>query len=419
MKMIQMLILSGTLATVAATSAAHVTIRSCVQDQSSQRVTVSYSVDTPVIVTADVRTNRGDGAYFPVASRDLRFMVGEIDKLVTNVNTTVTFTWKPEMTLGSLADVQVAVTAWETNAPPTFMVYNLLDMEQVRYYVDEDRLPYPLTDDIYKTEWLAFRKIPAKDVTWRMGVKEGDSPSQSKILSDPHDVTFTDDYYMGVYPVTVRHWQLAVRCGDPTGSDYSKSTTDRRRAVWSTSYNYLRGGTGDGIDWPTTKHEVKSGSPIDSMRGYLGIEVDLPTEAQWEYAARAGVGSPIYSGETANETNVAKLAQYQGNVPVNASQPVGEKSGNVWGLYDFYGNVYEWCLDWMDYDLYLKNYPTTDPKGLLEATAKGTRAMRGGAWNSGWSECVSAYRNPVAPNSNWANLGFRVAAPAVAPHRAK
>lgn len=123
---------------------------------------------------------------------------------------------------------------------------------------------------------------------------------------------------------------------------------------------------------------------------------DLPTEAQWEFACRAGK-SGGYEGWKLDE-----VGWYDVNSG-NQSHPVGEKRANDWGLHDMHGNVWEWCRDWFE------DYP---PGGAVDPTgpAKGiARIHRGGGWSNAAHHCRAAYRASDTPGTRLKNLGFRVA----------
>ena len=127
----------------------------------------------------------------------------------------------------------------------------------------------------------------------------------------------------------------------------------------------------------------------------------LPTEAEWEYASRAGSTNRFSYGE---DPGYAQLANYAWS-DVNSggtTHAVGGKQSNRWGLYDMSGNVWEWCSDW------LGNYPggsVTDPQGSGSGSA---RVFRGGGWGSGGRYCRSGSRDSYIPSSRYDAVGFRV-----------
>lgn len=133
----------------------------------------------------------------------------------------------------------------------------------------------------------------------------------------------------------------------------------------------------------------------------------LPTEAEWEYAARAGTTTPFYTGYCLNTTQ----ANFNGYYPYHRCErgnyrqrtlPVGSFPPNDWGLYDMYGNVWEWCYDW--YDNYLPE-PQTDPAGAISGT---NRVFRGGSWYCFGNYCRSAYRSCYEPQNVNYGIGFRI-----------
>ncbi len=143
----------------------------------------------------------------------------------------------------------------------------------------------------------------------------------------------------------------------------------------------------------------------------------LPTEAEWEYAARAGSTTEYSFGDDPAE--LKRYAWFKGNSPLRRPSPVGQKEPNAWGLYDLYGNVCEWCHDWYEEEYY-QHSPEQDPRGPTTGT---TRVLRGGSWNSKSDECRSAYRlyeEPVYRDICFARdvhglIGFRCVRRAIAP----
>ena len=135
----------------------------------------------------------------------------------------------------------------------------------------------------------------------------------------------------------------------------------------------------------------------------------LPTEAEWEYACRAGTTTPFNTGNniTTNEAN------YNGNYPYNGNAtgefrekttPVGSFAANPWGLYDMHGNVWEWCWDWFEEEYSSENQ--TDPAGAVSGTY---RMLRGGSWINTGQGLRSAYRGYNVPDDQGSYDGFRLA----------
>ncbi|MDH7571700.1 MAG: formylglycine-generating enzyme family protein [Armatimonadota bacterium] len=127
----------------------------------------------------------------------------------------------------------------------------------------------------------------------------------------------------------------------------------------------------------------------------------LPTEAEWEYAARAGTSTPYFFGASA-----APLREYAWTKENSGGRPrpVAQKRPNPWGLYDIYGNVWEWCNDFYEVDYYTKS-PEKDPRGPAAGVKK---VVRGGAWNSRPAQCRSSYRYNENPAYEDVCFGYDV-----------
>lgn len=136
-----------------------------------------------------------------------------------------------------------------------------------------------------------------------------------------------------------------------------------------------------------------------------GNEYRLPTEAEWEYAARAGSTGKYCFGD--DERLLGDYAWYEKNSD-QKTHSVGQKKPNAWGLYDMHGNVWEWCSDWFGEDYYKeleKEGVAIDPRGPSTGSY---RVRRGGGWNDYAVNCRSAYRGIWAPGNRYGNLGFRL-----------
>lgn len=145
-----------------------------------------------------------------------------------------------------------------------------------------------------------------------------------------------------------------------------------------------------------------SAAPFVDCAGYR-----LPTEAEWEYAARAGSTGALYNGGISScmttDGNAGRIAWYKVN-SAGAPHAVGSKDANPWGLYDMSGNVYEWTNDWYQQDL--GSAASTDPTGPASGSE---RVMRGGAWYYNAHHARSANRERFKPNKRFTFVGFRCA----------
>jgi formylglycine-generating enzyme required for sulfatase activity len=263
--------------------------------------------------------------------------------------------------------------------------------------------------DEYKTTKLVLRQIPAG--TFTMGSPAGELGRVSS--ETQHQVTLTKGYYIGVFEVTQRQWELVM---GNRPSYFTNVFHYASRPVEQVSYEDIRGSSA-GAGWPGT-NAVDAASFMGKLRAKTGLATfDLPTEAQAEYACRAGTTNALNSGKNLTGTdscpNVAEVGRYWFNGPdsygydqsvntAGGSAKVGSYLPNAWGLYDMHGNVWEWCLDWAG------TYPGTvnDPKG---APSGSSRLLRGGGWGYYANECRSAFRLSHDPTHPYYIDGFRVA----------
>jgi formylglycine-generating enzyme required for sulfatase activity len=258
--------------------------------------------------------------------------------------------------------------------------------------------------DEYKTDKLVLRKI--EPGTFVMGSPEGELGHKGD--ETQHEVTVTKAFYIGVFEVTRKQWERVM--GD-WPSNFNNPKSRETRPVEKVSYNDLRG-AGEGANWPAT-NSVDAASFMGRLRARTGQAIDLPTEAQWEYACRAGTATALNSGKNLtaekNCPNLSEVGRYLANSGDGVSNgdtrvgmaKVGSYRPNEWGLYDLHGNVWEWCLDWRG------KYVGTesDPKGAAEGSF---RVIRGGSWRDTAVDCTAAHRNSYRLSESGYNIGFRV-----------
>ncbi len=262
--------------------------------------------------------------------------------------------------------------------------------------------------DEYKTDKLVLRRI--EPGTFTMGSPQDELGRERG--ETQHEVTLTQPFYIGVFEVTQRQWERVMGTWP---SVFKNERYRDGRPVEKVSYNDIRGAR-DGANWPAT-NSVDAASFMGRLRARTGKAFDLPTEAQWEYACRAGTETALNTGKnlTDKETcpNMAEAGRYKGNSGDGAQNgdtkvgtaEAGSYPPNAWGLYDLHGNVWEWCLDWRG------NYPGTesDPKGAVSGSY---RRYRGGSWNFFGYYCRSAFRDSSRdPGSRSYELGFRAVLP--------
>lgn len=264
--------------------------------------------------------------------------------------------------------------------------------------------------DEYKTTSLVLRHIPAG--TFTMGSPPGEI-GRVNAHEAQRDVTLTQDFYIGVFQVTQRQWERVM--GD-WPSWYTNVAYRDSRPVEYVTWDRVRGG-----DWPG--EPVGSGRPasdtfVDRISRRTGLSLDLPTEAQWEYACRAGTTTALNSGYNLTFPNsnhfMCVVGRYAFNHPVahspnpyvdtgGGTATVGSYQPNAWGLYDMHGNVSEYCLDWFQ--------PVAD--GLVDPVGPATgtvRVIRGGREMSFAFGCRSAFRDSADPSTftHRQALGFRL-----------
>lgn len=246
-----------------------------------------------------------------------------------------------------------------------------------------DSCPINGWGDEYKTTKILLRRIEPGTV--KMG---GTKP-----------VTLTKPFYIGVFEITQKQYQLV------TGSNPSSYKGDMRPVEY-VSWNDIRGNSST-YNWPNVT-TVDPSSFMGCLQSKTGLNFDLPTESQWEYACRAGTTSDYNNGGS-GDNDLKQLGRFSGNRTdgrggYSEHTVVGSYSPNAWGLYDMHGNVYEWCLDWY---ADINSDPAAD---FLGAVSGSYRIRRGGTWAAASFVCESSYRHYfISPDYYWPDYwGFRL-----------
>ena len=415
------------------------------QDEPSRLVTINYTLSSqPAVVTLDIETNivvNGETVgWASIGASHFCDAEGDVWKKVGKTSGTIT--WHPERSWlkddgsgfkvnGTTRKARAKVTAWGLDLPPPYMVADLVAPSNVTWYASEDSLPGGLrANPLYKTTKLVLKRIDAAGATFTMGTRTEIGRNANE---NPHNVSFTNNYYIGVFEVTRGQW-AQFHSGRSNGFNVESAF----RPMSNMGYSQIRwnklseewGNDGTVADWPKPPRAI---SFLGVLKNRTGLDFDLPSEAQWEYAARGGFGegywgdgSPILS--TGADSNLDGLGRYRENggypseaypdnlgntatntwTSANGTAVVGSYRPNGYGLYDMCGNVFEFCLEfWNDNDRSVHGEP------MPMANNARYVARRGGAWNSAPSACRSSFRQGIGASPNEKNIytGFRVCAP--------
>jgi formylglycine-generating enzyme required for sulfatase activity len=258
----------------------------------------------------------------------------------------------------------------------------------------DDKLPVASNGNTYDPELMAL--IPAG--TFRMG-NITEHPEGLVAESPVHEVTITRPFLMARTEVTQAQYE-AVMGSNP--SHFKGPDLPVERVSWYEAVEFCNElSRQEGLD------PCYSGSGSSILCDFTANGYRLPTEAEWEYACRAGTetdfytGNMTHSGSSPLDPALDRAGWYDGNSG-SRTHPVGEKEPNAFGLYDMHGNVSEWCWDW--YGSYASS-PAGDPRGPASGSS---RVLRSGSWDYIARYCRSAYRNTTNPVSRSYIFGFRL-----------
>lgn len=411
---------------------------------------ITYTLaSAPAVVTMDIQTNSPSG-WRSIGSQHFVNATGDVNRRVDTTSGVIKWrareTW-PDREIGEKG-FRAVISAWSVDNPPPYMVVDLqaASAGRVKYYAKESDLVGGgvLSNDMYRTTHVVLKKITARGIPWTMGsiYETSLSPDSGGERQRAHTVVLDYDYYLGVFLVTQRQCQLGS--GVTWGNQYA-CESDMRPSEGRGSYHALRG-SADGDT--TTLAEPTESSMLGKFRSLTGVDFDLPSDAEWEYACRAGIGEGYWTdgslqdqtgwSDTGSKCYVSarldQLARYKHNGgaienngesvahykygsevgPTNATAIVGTYPPNKWGLYDMMGNLREWCLDWYREDITsLNGEVVTEQYNGVNA-----RVVRGGAFRSSARMCRPAFRVGANPKYSLWNYddpdGFRLRAPCVA-----
>ena len=384
---------------------------------------VSYTLggDEPAVVTVDFQQKAGD-VWTSIGEENFAGVFGDVNRIVQPGARKIYWNGRADWPehAAELANLRAVVKAWEVTVPPDYMVVNLADKWAPRhYYVSAKALPGGLlANKDYRLNKLVLRRIPAAEVKWRMGLAKeaGTTKEWYQQLGEypPRYAVLSKDYYFGVFPVTQGQFKKVIG-GLPSDQKHDTSWTTEEIAmcpVNNVSMQNLRG-------TPTEEHycsylhgsEVSPDSWMQKFRDITGgaIEFDIPTEAEWEYAARAGTSSECYAGAW---NMVPECGWYSGKSNGH-THPVGTFTGsrpvNPWGLYDIVGNVLEPVKDASVSDR--SGFAERDPMGTVDGCS-GPWVTKGGYYSSEDVKCRVTFYEPL--NTYWTPSGIRLVCPAVA-----
>jgi formylglycine-generating enzyme required for sulfatase activity len=214
-----------------------------------------------------------------------------------------------------------------------------------------------------------------------LGFRRG-TVGANRFGSDLNSVTLTKSFHLGRTEVTQGQWKAVMGTTPWKGKEFVKEGGDYPAVYmrWEDAVEFCR-----------------------KLSEKEGVEYRLPTEAEWEYACRAGTTTMWSFGD--DESQLGEYAWYDKNaddIGEEYAHVVGQKKRNPWGLYDIHGNVFEWCQDWVG------EYPSGDVTDPVGPASGSFRVYRGGSWSYNARVCRSADRRVLTPFLRISDLGFRV-----------
>lgn len=435
--------LAAAMAAVAVPAVPSVDTVTMAQPGPSRLVNIDYELSgADAVITLDIQTNANtsagadDPGWTSIGGEAIGNATGEVWKKVTNDGTTHHIKWRPDLSwpdhIIANGGARAVVTAWSLDNTPNYMVVDIsagAQQNTQKYYPSADFLPGGLLGNPdYRTSRLVMRKIMAKDVEFTMGSTSMEDGYEGT-RDVAHRATLTNNYYIGVFEITQDQW-AHVGTANPKPSLFTNKTYSAMRPVENVAYNEFRNSAYNVATtmWPA---EPAEGSFLYILNNRTGLDFDLPSEAQWEFAARAGNGDTKWGdGSTidianSRDANLALIGRYQYDTDhkwwentvdytcgvEDGTAIVGSYRPNNWGLYDMHGNVCEWCLDWYQVDITTYggkvNVNIASPSEPLSGTSS-YRAVRSGAWSKPVAVVRPGFRLNYAPSVHNGAIGVRL-----------
>lgn len=370
-----------------------------ISQDATRAVTVTYTLaDAPAIITLDITTNG-----VSIGQQNVWAIDGDANKVVQPGARSLVWhpdkSWPNQKFVASDGiEVGAVVTAWATNDPPMYLAADLVSGD-VKYYTCAESVPGGVQDILYKTTTLLMRRIYACGKSFMMG-SPSDEPGRwwTDARETQHEVSFGNDYYVGVYEVTQQQWNQIAGAWP---SYHSNAACRPTRPVENVTWALIRGAS------TYSPADPLGTSFLGLLRIRTGLAFDLPGIAQWEYAAKAGNGDykwgdgtaldsglegnnstdnedPAYNALGRNAYNNATGTYSPDHAALATTSPdvdttcgtaaVGSFPPNSWGLYDMHGNVYEVCADTYDVS---NGYGATPASSTANCTRKGGSFQRG------------------------------------------
>ncbi len=247
-----------------------------------------------------------------------------------------------------------------------------------------------MTHSIINSVGMEMVRIPPG--TFQMGAESGFSDDEQPA----HEVTLTADFWIGRYEVT--QFEYSAVTGESPSANTREQPLPVETVPWFDAVAFANGlSAREGLPSCYDPSGNVIGGDIYACRGYR-----LPTEAEWEYMARAGTDTIYFFGnDPARHGEYAWISRNS----QSRTRLVGSRRANPWGLHDVYGNVYEWTHDWYDASYY-SNSPQSNPPGPATGTVK---SLRGGSWRQDFDHAESASREGFHPTTRRSSVGFRLA----------